>query len=237
MTKPIARDSMYRQCAFDAEVIPLCVRWYHHVSAVVPRPRGDDGGARHQGRPFDDPAMGHSLRTRVREAMGSVLQDGRHFVARRRDVRLDQGQVALRAGKHGRTRCNRVKSHKLTRADPRARSRKSRGCQTIAFRVTFSHGDCVAETRQPWLYFRRPTLSTTADRSGVKCPKNTECRKATHIAESARPHHCQALARLRARATQLMQPPIRPASRYRRYAVEARPQSERRFHSRSFEPS
>ena len=28
MTKPIARDAMYRQRAFDAEVIQLCVRWY-----------------------------------------------------------------------------------------------------------------------------------------------------------------------------------------------------------------
>ena len=28
MTKPIARDPMYRQRAFDAEVIQLCVRWY-----------------------------------------------------------------------------------------------------------------------------------------------------------------------------------------------------------------
>src|SRR5271156_4414927 len=28
MTKPIARDPMYRQRAFDADVIQLCVRWY-----------------------------------------------------------------------------------------------------------------------------------------------------------------------------------------------------------------
>ena len=28
MTKPIARDPMYRQRAFDAEVIQLCVQWY-----------------------------------------------------------------------------------------------------------------------------------------------------------------------------------------------------------------
>ena len=52
-------------------------------------------------------------------------------------------------------------------------------------RVTFSLGDCVAETRQPWLYFRRPASSTTVDRPGVKCPKNKECRKVTHTAESA----------------------------------------------------
>jgi transposase-like protein len=28
MTKPIARDVMYRGRAFEAEVIELCVRWY-----------------------------------------------------------------------------------------------------------------------------------------------------------------------------------------------------------------
>jgi transposase-like protein len=28
MTKPIARDRMYRKRAFDADIIELCVRWY-----------------------------------------------------------------------------------------------------------------------------------------------------------------------------------------------------------------
>src|SRR6202051_2146780 len=28
MTKPIARDPIYRQRAFDADIIQLCVRWY-----------------------------------------------------------------------------------------------------------------------------------------------------------------------------------------------------------------
>jgi transposase-like protein len=28
MTKPIPRDPMYRQRAFDADIIELCVRWY-----------------------------------------------------------------------------------------------------------------------------------------------------------------------------------------------------------------
>jgi len=28
MTKPIARDPIYRKRAFDADVIELCVRWY-----------------------------------------------------------------------------------------------------------------------------------------------------------------------------------------------------------------
>jgi transposase-like protein len=28
MTKPIARDPIYRKRGFDAEIIELCVRWY-----------------------------------------------------------------------------------------------------------------------------------------------------------------------------------------------------------------
>jgi transposase-like protein len=28
MTKPIARDPIYRRRVFDAEIIELCVRWY-----------------------------------------------------------------------------------------------------------------------------------------------------------------------------------------------------------------
>jgi transposase-like protein len=28
MTKPIARDPIYRRRSFDAEIIELCVRWY-----------------------------------------------------------------------------------------------------------------------------------------------------------------------------------------------------------------
>jgi transposase-like protein len=28
MTKPIARDPIYRKRAFDADIIDLCVRWY-----------------------------------------------------------------------------------------------------------------------------------------------------------------------------------------------------------------
>jgi transposase-like protein len=28
MTKPIVRNSMYRRCRFDAEIIELCVLWY-----------------------------------------------------------------------------------------------------------------------------------------------------------------------------------------------------------------
>jgi hypothetical protein len=32
MIKPIARDPIYRRRVFDADVIELCVRWYHHIS-------------------------------------------------------------------------------------------------------------------------------------------------------------------------------------------------------------
>lgn len=28
MTKPIARDQIYRRCRFQTETIELCVRWY-----------------------------------------------------------------------------------------------------------------------------------------------------------------------------------------------------------------
>ena len=28
MTKPIARDAIYRNRVFDADIIELCVRWY-----------------------------------------------------------------------------------------------------------------------------------------------------------------------------------------------------------------
>jgi len=28
MTKPVARDPIYRGRVFDAEIIELCVRWY-----------------------------------------------------------------------------------------------------------------------------------------------------------------------------------------------------------------
>jgi transposase-like protein len=28
MTRPIARDPIYRRCRFEAEIIELCVRWY-----------------------------------------------------------------------------------------------------------------------------------------------------------------------------------------------------------------
>jgi hypothetical protein len=40
MTKPIARDPMYRKRAFDADIIELCVRWYitYRLRHSAPRP-------------------------------------------------------------------------------------------------------------------------------------------------------------------------------------------------------
>ena len=50
MTKPIARDPIYRKRPFDAVIIELCVRSVHHLSTFVPGSGRDDGGARHRGR-------------------------------------------------------------------------------------------------------------------------------------------------------------------------------------------
>ena len=40
MTKPIARDPIYRRRFFDSEIIELCVRWYisYRLSYRGPRP-------------------------------------------------------------------------------------------------------------------------------------------------------------------------------------------------------
>src|SRR5450631_1423040 len=46
-------------------------------------------------RPFDDPSLGHVVRPGVREALESILEDCRHLVECRRDLRINQGQVAL----------------------------------------------------------------------------------------------------------------------------------------------
>jgi len=37
MTKPIARDSIYRRRSFDADIIELCVRWYVAILQVTGR--------------------------------------------------------------------------------------------------------------------------------------------------------------------------------------------------------
>ena len=65
MTKPIARDLMYRGRAFEAEVIELCVRWYIELSTLLSRPGRDDGRAWHPGRSHHNPSMGPPIRSRV----------------------------------------------------------------------------------------------------------------------------------------------------------------------------
>jgi len=68
MTKPLARDLMYRKRAFDAEIIELGVRWYITYRLSYRESGGNDGQARRQGRPLDDSSMGDPARARVREA-------------------------------------------------------------------------------------------------------------------------------------------------------------------------
>ena len=40
MTKPIARDPIYRQRAFDADITQLCVRWYVTYQCLTALRRG-----------------------------------------------------------------------------------------------------------------------------------------------------------------------------------------------------
>jgi transposase-like protein len=82
MTKPVARDPIYRRRRFQPEIIELCVRWYltyrlsyrDLVEMVAERYR----------IPHDHSALGTAVRARVRETLGSlcstrafVLADGR----------------------------------------------------------------------------------------------------------------------------------------------------------------
>src|ERR1700685_81459 len=72
MTKPIARDPMYRRRSFDADIIQLLCALAHHLPAEILRYRGDDGGAWCRDPARDDFTMGRSVRLRVREAMEST---------------------------------------------------------------------------------------------------------------------------------------------------------------------
>ncbi len=95
MTKPIARDPMYRKRVFDADIIELCVRWYityrlsYRDLVEMMAERDICGGT------YDVASLGNSLRPGVREALESVLQGSRYLVESRRDLHLDQGKVAL----------------------------------------------------------------------------------------------------------------------------------------------
>jgi transposase-like protein len=71
MTKPIARDPMYRGRSFDADIIEVCVRWYitYRLS--------------YRDLAHDDSAMGGSVCSRVRETMESICTPHRLVLAGR----------------------------------------------------------------------------------------------------------------------------------------------------------
>jgi len=68
MTKPIARDLIYRRRMFDAHVIEhRTVRsLVHQLPAELSRPRWNNGGARDHGGPQLNPAMGNPARAGAR---------------------------------------------------------------------------------------------------------------------------------------------------------------------------
>ncbi len=83
MTKPIARDPMYGQRAFDPDIIQLCVRWYlaYRLSYRDLVDMMAERGVK----------VAHStilrrvtrLRPGVREALEPILRGPRHVVASR----------------------------------------------------------------------------------------------------------------------------------------------------------
>jgi len=75
MSKPIARDSMYRRRSFDADIIELCFL-VHHLPAELSRSRGDDGGAWCGSLGHADLTMADSVCSRVREALESWYRGG-----------------------------------------------------------------------------------------------------------------------------------------------------------------
>ena len=96
MTKPIARDPMYRQRAFDADVIQLCVRWYitYRLSYRDLVEMMAERGVK----------VAHSTILRCgkpatyrssEKQWARVLQTGWDLLESRRDLHPDHGQVAL----------------------------------------------------------------------------------------------------------------------------------------------
>jgi len=61
MTKPIARDPIYRRRVFDAEIIELCVRWYITYRLSY----RDLVGARGHSFPQHNPALGNPVRAGI----------------------------------------------------------------------------------------------------------------------------------------------------------------------------
>jgi hypothetical protein len=70
MTKPIARDPIYRRRRFEGEVIELCVRWYISYRLSYRDLAAMMAGAHRV--PHDNSALGDPLRAGVREAMESL---------------------------------------------------------------------------------------------------------------------------------------------------------------------
>ena len=93
MTKPIARDPIYRKRLFDADIIVLCVRWYISYRLTY-RDLVEILAERSARRAFNDSSLCGSVRAR-REALGQVSSARRWIVAVRRDVRVRSRAVAL----------------------------------------------------------------------------------------------------------------------------------------------
>jgi hypothetical protein len=72
MTKPIARDPIYRRRRFEAEIIELCVRWYITYRLGYRAPRRHDGRARIDRVSHHDPAVSDPVRTGVRKMVGPM---------------------------------------------------------------------------------------------------------------------------------------------------------------------
>src|SRR5580692_2070395 len=87
------RHPLFRRRWFTDEVIITCVRWYlrfklsYRDLAELARELGV------QRRPEHNPALGRTLRPRVREMLASLRAAGRRFLARRRD--LPQGRRSM----------------------------------------------------------------------------------------------------------------------------------------------
>ena len=95
MTQAKTRDPIYRRRRFEAEIIELCVRWYITYPGELSGSGGHDGRARDQAVPHDDPALGDSLRPRVREAVESLVPEGELLLESGRDVHPSGGQMAV----------------------------------------------------------------------------------------------------------------------------------------------
>ena len=83
MTKPIARDPMYRKRVFDADIIELCVRWHitYRLSYRDLVEMMAERGVKVAHSTI--PSVGHSLRSGVREALEPILASRWHVVASR----------------------------------------------------------------------------------------------------------------------------------------------------------